>query len=167
MTNDLAIASLCVDIAGAILLARALVLQPPSRYAEENPGPLAPRSANPRQDLAHARSYADARVGLSLLLIGFAGQAVASAAVDPLEAWAYPLAGLCIAVGLPARGWIRRRRERAVYLAQLSANPNVAESAHKAWWAEMQERGRDDELEEWAEWATQRLGKDLRTPSDE
>jgi hypothetical protein len=164
VTNHLAVAGLCADIVGVFLLARGVVLLPVTRYVEENPGPLFPRSANPRQDLAHAESYADARVGLSALLMGFAAQGVASAGVDPHGSIApaiHCLAGLLIAIALGARSRIRRRREREVYLAQLRAYPGELGSAHEAWRLEMERRGRGAELRPWAEQASREFADDL------
>jgi hypothetical protein len=153
VANDLGIAGLMLDVVGALLLVRGLVFQPAERYAAENPGPLFLRSANPKQDLAHAESAAEAAVGIGLIVLGFIGQLLGNGLVhenSTTEGLAY--AGVVLALGI---GWlsmpvVRMRRERAVYRAQQALYRDGVGDVDSQWRAELAAQGRDPALvDEW------------------
>lgn len=124
MVNHVALAGLLLDIAGAILLARSLFFASPARYARDAAGRTFAHVAGhePEKDADHAREWAEVRVGASLLVVGFVGQAIgtiesewsAGAAVA-----AYLCAGCLVTAAVLLVRRLTRRRELAVFVAQL------------------------------------------------
>ena len=173
MADHAAIAGLLIDITGAALLARALAFETPERYVREaaqpvNLGSLA--GIDPPRDFARAREGAEARVGATLLVLGFVGQAVGSWRSD----WsgtsaivAYCLAVVAITAGFAAIRPIARRREREIFLARLDllVDPGRRYDLFGAYLAAFTQRDRpEEELRAWVEVAEERMG---RHPWDE
>jgi hypothetical protein len=125
LANSVAIAGLLADLAGALLLASALVFERARYYAIASRGGTI-GGFNPRADMARTKEAAQALAGLALLALGFGGQLLAAAGVSaagdrPLP---YLVAGAAIVAACCAVPWERHRRERKVIAAGLS------ESAH-------------------------------------
>ena len=123
MTNHIALAALGIEIAGALLLARALAFESLATYVA---GAQTRYDFNAALDLARASDVADAQVGLALLLFGFAGQALAAGGLGASLDWAlvaYPtlLATIGVAQILPPQ--LRRVRERDILRARLLQHP--------------------------------------------
>jgi hypothetical protein len=141
-----------LDVVGAVLLARGVVFQAAHEYVRENPGPLFPRAADPERDLAAARDAADARVGASLLVLGFVGQGVGAFSSDwtATEAGiAYAVAVVLIVLALLGLPRVRDERARAFYLAQLRLYPHVREEAREQWRVVLIGLGRARDRDRW------------------
>jgi hypothetical protein len=94
MTSPLAAGSLLLDIAGGLTLASAFILKRPSSLRAESRSYV---GYNPSFFLSLAKQTADAWVGGFLLSVGFLGQLLSSAGVEP--AWLC----LSVALGRPSR----------------------------------------------------------------
>jgi hypothetical protein len=83
MINAVNLGGLLMDISGAVLLARALLTSDVDRYADQTiRTPTALPLVNylsSAADLDHARDHAECRLGLALLIGGFAGQLLGTA----------------------------------------------------------------------------------------
>ncbi len=153
-----------------MLLARGLAFQSPRRYATELPGALYPRTTNIPGDSVRAGDVADARAGAGLLVVGFAAQ-VASDVRSDWSTWesivAAALACGVIVVAIMARGRLRSRFERELYIARvdLEARAWTSGSADKSRRAFQQRyrgyfaaAGRAEEFDRWVTLAHHRLG---------
>lgn len=173
MADHAAIAGLLTDITGAALLARALAFETPERYVREAAQPVDLGSLggiDPPRDFARAREGAEARVGATLLVLGFVGQAIGSWRSDWSETAAivaYCLAAVAIIGGLAAIRTMARWREREIFLARLDllGDPSRRYNLFGAYLAAFTQRDRpEQELRAWVADAEVRLG---RHPWDE
>jgi hypothetical protein len=110
VTSSITAAGLVLDIAGATILASALVFSPVSTFLAQNWGG---ESFSPLLDIGVAEQRADAYVGLSLLIGGFVAQFDQALDWNPHWAslqWTVP-AALSLVVGswLLLRYWLRPR----------------------------------------------------------
>lgn len=168
MTDDLAAASLVVDIAGAVLLARALAFESAEEYAAEC-GRRSTWNAvgglDAHADFVHARDAVEARVGTALLVCGFVGQAVANLVPDESTALAvigYVGAGLLIGIGILALRPLRRVRERDVFVAQMLRCRDAKRryDVYGAYLAGFTQRGQTKtDLDRWVSIVEARLGR--------
>ena len=169
-TNYVAIASLVVSVAGAVLLARGLAFQTPRHYAAEQPGALYPRTTNIPGDAARASDVADAQAGAGLLVVGFAAQVVAALRSD-WASWeaivAAATAALIILLAISQRGHLRRRFERELYLTRVDREARVwtngaADKSRAAFQAQYRAyfgaADRAEEFDGWVRLAAQHLG---------
>jgi hypothetical protein len=128
--NHVALGGLALDIAGAVLLARSLFFVSPTRYAAEATGRTFAHIAGhePDKDADHAREWAETRVGASLLIAGFLGQALGVLKSD----WGvvsavivYALTGGVFVAALFGVRRLTKQRELAVFAAQLEAGKDA------------------------------------------
>jgi hypothetical protein len=168
--NCVAIASLAVSIAAAVLWARSLAFQTPRHYAAQQRGALYPRTTNIPGDAARASDVADAQAGAALLVVGFAGQVVSVLRSD-WAGWENIVAGaaaaLVIVIAVSQRTRLRRRFERELYLTRVeleaSAWTNGAADKSRAAFQEQYRAyfgaaDRAAEFDGWVSLAAKRLG---------
>ena len=160
--NHVAIAALVVNIVGALLLCKGVAFQGAWLYAQEQPAALYPRSTNVPRDVARARDVADAQAGAVLLVLGFLGQVVAALQSHwstAISIAAYILVVVLIVIAVVARRMLRKRFERALYMAHVDlefrrwksparqASRRAFQQAYRGYLAE---HGRGDDLDRWA-----------------
>jgi hypothetical protein len=127
VADDIVIAGLACDVAGAVLLARALAFETPGEYAEGwRHGSTwgAVGGLNAHADFARARDAVEARVGTILLVTGFLGQligAVVSHESDRAAVAGYVVVGLLLLAAVLSLRPLRRQREREVFVALMRA----------------------------------------------
>lgn len=126
MINAVNVGGLVMDISGAWLLARALVIRDVERYTEETVRPAGTvpfvASISPVADLDHARDYAECRLGLGLLVGGFTGQLIATVAPSGptwLEIAFAIVAVAAVAAALIVRPRYVRVTQQAIFRARV------------------------------------------------
>jgi hypothetical protein len=119
-----AIAGLAVDIAGAWLLARALAFESATDFVRTHQIRGHPGTVDAAADLERARDQAEARIGATLLGLGFAGQLIGAFRDDwpcGADVTAVALAVACIGGALGLRPRYIRRWEGRVFIARARA----------------------------------------------
>lgn len=168
MADHVAIAGLVCDVTGAVLLARALAFERPAAYAgawARGPTYATVAGYDPTRDLDRARDAVEARVGATLLLLGFVGQlvgAVRSSWSSTAGAITYAVAVLVVVCAIAALGPLQRRRERVTFVAMLLATDDQDRriKLYDAYLAHFTRTGRNsNDLDAWLDEATQRLGR--------
>ncbi len=168
-THYLIDAAIIAGLAGAALLASALILERATSYASAQAGRgtmggLA--GIDPDSDLARARDTVDARLGIFLLLLAAAGQALAAADVRVQPVVAYEPLLLALFATLAIRETCIRARERSLFKAQMLRhdalgfdNPRFRYDVYCAYDAALSRRGRSiSELQPVIDAVTAELG---------
>lgn len=128
--SAVAAGGLTLDIAGALLLAYALITRSPTRAVAEGVSAI---SFNLELDMGKARETIDARVGALLLVAGFGGQLAADVgfrASTGLEAADAIVAALIVDIAAVLLAiTLRRRQIRMMLFARLERADDVGE-----WW---------------------------------